>query len=230
MLKYQFCLFFILCNGLAFSQNAINLELKNQLDQILQSDQILREYSNSNVSESRKAEILKSLNYTKEELDKNLWSIVAKNDSINLVKVERIIQKYGYPGKTLVGEPTSKAAWYVIQHSKKIPDYFEIIKQSGKKNEIPMTWVATMEDRMLMYEGKEQIYGTQGAGRLILNEKNEKVFFNFIWPIKDPKKANILRKKVGFKDSVEENAKTLDIEYSIFTMEDYKKLKLAAFK
>jgi len=213
-----------------FSQNSINLELKNELDEIYKSDQILREYSNSSISESRKAEILKSINYTKEELEKNLWAIVNKNDSINLVKVEEIIEKFGYPGKTLVGEPTNKAAWYVIQHSKKIPIYFEIIKQSGEKNEIPMTLVATMEDRMLMYEGKEQIYGTQGAGRLILNEKGEELFFNFIWPIKDIKKVNDLRKKVGFKDSVEENAKALDIEYSIFTMEDYKKLKLAAFK
>ncbi|WP_248574850.1 DUF6624 domain-containing protein [Flavobacterium sp. H122] len=196
------------------------------MDEILKSDQILREYSNSNISESRKKEILKIVGCTKEELDKNLWSIVNKNDSINLVKVEKIIKEYGYPGKTLVGEPTNKAVWYVIQHSKKIPEYFELIKLSGEKNEIPMTLVATMEDRMLMYEGKEQIYGTQGAGRMIYDEKGNQVFFNFIWPIQNPAKVNELRKKVGFNGTIEDYAKSLEIPYSLFTMKDFKKLKL----
>lgn len=220
---------FFLFFGIGHSQTNINQELKKELDLILKSDQLLREYSDSEITPTRKAEILKETGFSKEELDKNLWKIVNKQDSINLVKVENIVSKFGYPGKTLVGEPTNEAVWYVIQHSKKIPQYFSLIQKAGQENEISYTKVAKMEDRLLMYEGKEQIYGTQGAGRRIINESGKEEFFNFIWPIKDPKKVNELRKNAGFSETVEEYAKSLDIDYKVFTLEDYKKLKIVEF-
>ena len=225
-MKYLFQLLFLFVFGFCQSQTRINEDLKKVLDEILISDQILREYSDSEITEIRKAEILKITGFSKEELKQNLWKKINIQDSINLKKVEIIISKYGYPGISLVGEPTSKAAWYVIQHSKKISIYFPIIKRAGKDNQIPFTLVAMMEDRMLMYESREQIYGTQGAGRRILNKDNKEEFFNFIWPIKNPKKVNKLRIKAGFKNTVEENAKNLGIEYEIFTIKDYKKLNL----
>jgi hypothetical protein len=50
--------------------------------------------------------------------------------------VEDIIMKFGYPGRTLVGEETCDAAWNVIQHSVKIDKYLEVIKKAapGNKN------------------------------------------------------------------------------------------------
>ena len=130
----------------------------------------------------------------------------------------------------MVGTPTNIACWYVIQHSKKIKDYFEIIKKSGELGEIPNTNVATMQDRMLMNDSLEQIYGTQGAGRLIINDAGKEEFYNFIWPIKDLENVNELRKKAGFKTSVEENSKRIGIDYKIVTLEDYKKLKIVIVK
>ena len=130
----------------------------------------------------------------------------------------------------MVGTPTNIACWYVIQHSKKIKDYFEIIKKSGELGEIPNTNVATMQDRMLMNDGLEQIYGTQGAGRLIINDDGKEEFYNFIWPIKNTENVNELRKKAGFKTSVEENSKRIGIDYKIVTFEDYKKLKIVIVK
>ena len=130
----------------------------------------------------------------------------------------------------MVGTPTNIACWYVIQHSKKIKDYFEIIKKSGELGEIPNTNVATIQDRMLMNDGLEQIYGTQGAGRLIINDDGKEEFYNFIWPIKDLENVNELRKKAGFKTSVEENSKRIGIDYKIVTLEDYKKLKIVIVK
>ena len=91
---------------------------------------------------------------------------------------------------------------------------------TGKKNELPKTLVAMMEDRLLVQEGKEQIYGTQGSG---FNTKNG--WTMIIHPIKNPEKVNKLRKKVGFTETVEENAKRLGIDYKVLTLEDVKKLK-----
>ena len=226
MPKTNICIFFILFSMAFHSQTGIDTQLKSELDEIYKFDQFLREYSNSSLSESRKNEISAFVGYSRNELNANLWKIINKQDSINLNKVERIIEKYGYPGKTLVGEPTNKATWYVIQHSKKINHYFPLIKKAGKKREIPMTLVAKMEDRMLMYEGKEQVYGTQGAGRMIYDENGNEKFFQFIWPIQDSKSVNKRRKDVGFTSTIEESARELDIPYVNFSMEDYKKLKL----
>ena len=38
------------------------------------------------------------------------------------LKIDKIISKYGYPGKSLVGEPEN--FFYVIQHSNKIKIIF----------------------------------------------------------------------------------------------------------
>jgi hypothetical protein len=212
--------------GISFSQTGINLELKKELDAILKSDQIFREFSDSNTTAVRKAEILKETGYSKLELNRDLWQIVDKTDAKNIKRIEEIIAKFGYPGKKLVGEPTNLACWYVIQHSKEISKYFPLIQKAGAEGEISKTSVAMMQDRLLMYDEKEQIYGTQGAGRLIINSEGKEEFFNFIWPIQSPEKVNELRKKIGFTTTVEENAKNLGMEYKVFTILDYKSLKL----
>ncbi|PZF73583.1 hypothetical protein [Taibaiella soli] len=54
-------------------------------------------------------------------------------DSMNLVYVEGILKKYGYPGKTLVGKPTNEAAFYVIQHSSKIKEYLPLLKKQVRQ-------------------------------------------------------------------------------------------------
>ncbi len=221
-------LFFFFLISFSFGQIApkVNFELKKELDEILKYDQIFREYADSETDENRKSEILKLTGFSKKDLDENLWNIVNETDSINIKKVEKIIKKHGYPGKSLVGTPTNIACWYVIQHSNKIKKYFPIIQAAGIAKEIPKINVAMMEDRFLMSEGKEQIYGTQGAGRLIITASGKEEFINFIWPIKDVTQVNELHKQVGFKTSVEENAKNLGIEYKVFSMDDYKKLNI----
>ena len=225
-MKLNLIFFFLITFSFGQVAPKLDFELKNELDEILKYDQIFREYADSETDENRKSEILKLTGFSKKHLDENLWNIVNETDSINIKKVEKIIKKFGYPGKSLVGTPTNIACWYVIQHSNKIKKYFPIIKASGILKEIPNTNVAMMEDRMLMAEEKEQIYGTQGAGRLIINASGKEEFFNFIWPIKDVPQVNELRKQAGFKTNVEENAKNIGIEYKVFTLQDYKKLNL----
>jgi hypothetical protein len=45
-----------------------------------------------------------------------------------------------------------------------------------------------------------------------------------IWPIKNASQVNELRKKVGFKLTVEENATDMGIKYKMLTLEDVKKM------
>jgi len=205
----------------------VNIGLKKQLDSIYYIDQIYREILQPETTKEKKLQVLREFGYSEEEFTKNDWKIITAQDSINLIVIEDIIEKYGYPGKTLVGEPTNKSAWYVIQHSNSnsIEKYFPIIKKAGEKNEIPMTLVAMMEDRMLMNKGLEQIYGSQGSGNLITNkETGKEEWVQFIWPIKEPKKVNELRKTIGFSTTIEEYSKILGIEYKVYTIEEINKI------
>jgi hypothetical protein len=177
------------------------------------------------ISDERKQELLKELSITENDFLENERYLFQKNDSLNLVEVERIIKEYGYPGKSLVGEPENEAAWFVIQHSDKIEVYFPLIKKAGEEDEIGMTKVAMMEDRMLMYRGEAQIYGTQGKGIFkVKNPTKQDDVLYIIWPIKDPENVDKLRKVVGFNSTVEEYAKRLGIEYKVYTIEEVNQL------
>ncbi len=151
----------------------------------------------------------------------DLMNLQNKIDSSNLTFIEKILKTYGYPGVDLAGKRTNKVAWYVIQHSDKISIYLDIMRDAAKKNQLSKGLVAMMEDRQLLYEGKEQVYGTQGYCLPPVDGKSECI----IWPIRNPENVNILRREFGFKETVEEYAKRLKIEYRIVTLEEIQKIK-----
>jgi len=231
-MKYfaSFILVFLLSFANAQKQQ-VNENLKKELDEILRLDQTYRRLFDNGITAEKKSEILKKLNIDEEDFKEKQWQLVVDIDSLNMRKIEKIISQYGYPGKSLVGEPTNQSAWYVIQHSNKIEKYLPIIKNAGKQREIPFTLAAMMEDRFLMNSGKEQIYGTQGAGEFFINKDGKEDFVNFIWPIKNEKNVNKLRKESGFKNTIEENAKELfgkDFVYKPFSLKKALELRKQA--
>lgn len=230
VLNVNSCLliFLLFLFGFSQAQETIDESLKKELDGIYKSDQILREYVNPGTAEIRKTEILIETGYSKSDLENDkAHNIIRDQDYINLVRVEEIIAKYGYPGKTLVGEPTNEAAWSVILHSKKIADYFPLIQDAAASNELSFTKVATMQDKILMQEGKEQLYGTQIVEINILNPKSgKKEIQYYVWPIQHAEFVNELRKEAGFTTTVEENAKSLGIVYKQYSLGDIKQLTI----
>lgn len=214
-------LIFLTLDSLA--QKPINIGLKQQLDTILQTDQGIREFLDTEVTPARKDTLTQLLNYSRVMLDKNPWIIMQKIDSINIEKVERIIQKYGYPGKTMVGEPQNTTVFYVIQHSDKISKYYPLIEKAGNSGELPFKYAAMMLDRKLNNEGKEQIYGTQIYMQTIKNPiTGKKEPFEYVVPIKNPKNVNKRRKLAGFDSTVEENALRFGIIYKVYTLNEIK--------
>ena len=206
------------------SQSKINQTLKKELDQILFTDQIYREYLDNSLSDERRIEIAKVTNHPPKFRKENIFNILQTNDSLNFIKIEQIIKQYGYPGKSLVGIPSNKAAFYVIQHTPaKIAKYYPIVEEAAKKGELPFTLAAMMLDRKLAEEGKEQVYGTQVYGRTIVNKETRKEeFFNYVVPIQDEKNVNKRRKEAGFTTTVEENARNLGLEYKVYTYDELK--------
>lgn len=218
MIKLPILLILIFFGQSVLSQ--VDEDLKGELDSIFQLDQKYRNlltyiYKDSISKDSVARVYHKQFN----EIQEFVWKEQHKIDSSNLVFIENLLSDRGYPGEKLVGDQSNEVAWYVIQHSDKIEKYFKLIKRAGKNKELPYHLVAMMQDRLLMSKKKRQVYGTQGMCKNI-KEGSER--FCFIWPVRNPKKVNKRREKVGLTNTVEENAKRLNIEYSVVKLKNVK--------
>ncbi|WP_248906877.1 DUF6624 domain-containing protein [Flavobacterium sp. K5-23] len=200
-----------------FGQNKINVKLREKLETILLKDQGIREILNGNISAERKAQLLSEMKISEKDLEGNKkYNLTREIDSANLVAVESIIKKYGYPSKSIAGETSNNAIFYVIQHSKKIDEYLPLIRKATKNGDLAKTSLAMMEDRNLMYKGIEQIYGTQIKGQA--NKKGEWIYF--LWPIKNVDSINSWRKEAGFKQTIEEYVKDMDVEFKLYKINE----------
>lgn len=200
----------------------LDLDLQKELETIFKTDQGIRQILMSQDPVEQEAIAIRNGISVQDDF-KDYFPLSKEIDSFNILAVEKIIEKHGYPGKSLVGEPLNKAAYYVIQHSSKIPKYIALIKSAAKEGELPMSLAAMMEDRLLMYEGKAQIYGTQGR-TININKLNQQ---SIIWPIADFENVNKRRREAGFTDTVEENAKRMfgeDFELKNLSIEDVDKM------
>ena len=192
----------------------LNPPLKQELDSLYVQDQIFREAMLDPAKTRQRDSLARRYQLPADKVTAGLISQMVLADSSNLRRVRAIIKRYGYPGKTLVGTPTNEAAFYVIQHSSRIPEYLPLIKQAAEQGELPFHLYAMMLDRQLMYAGQPQVYGTQGRSFPDAHP--------FIWPIADPDHVNERRRQAGFTQTVEENAARLHIPYQVLTMEEVK--------
>ena len=74
-----------------------------------------------------------------------------------------IVTEYGWPGKSMVGNDGSDAAFTIAQHSISKPDlqrrYLEYIKTAVAEGEASAVQEACLKDRILFNEGQPQKYG-----------------------------------------------------------------------
>ncbi|WP_437400091.1 DUF6624 domain-containing protein [Flagellimonas lutimaris] len=228
MFKYSTLLLLILTlfisckeNNNSGSSTIVDVDLKSQLENIYLKDQGIREIVDGNLSEERKSELLKALGLHPSDIEGNKRFEVMQNiDSTNLAEVEKIIKDHGYPSLSIVGEPTNKAIFYVIQHSDKIDKYIQVIREAAENGDIPKTSLAMMEDRNLMDKGLEQMYGTQIKGQA--NKQGEWIYF--LWPIKNVDSVNIWRKQVGFDQSLEEYLNGMGVEFKLYQLDELEDL------
>jgi len=164
----------------SYGQTRLNSALKKELDSLQLLDQKYRSALSANMR--GKGDSLSSVyRVKKEDLNDYLWRLQGEIDSSNTLRIEQIIKIYGYPGISLVGKPTNEAAFYIIQHSKVIEKYLPVIKEAAEKNELRFVLYAMMLDRSLMFQDKEQVYGTQGSGMSvkIVKQATGKTFRSF---------------------------------------------------
>lgn len=184
-----------------YAQN-YNQPLRKELSAIFDKDQQYRTL------------IVEKKYHNTKQLD-SLWTLQDEADSINLLKVERILEEYGWPSKNLVGTGKPNMAIYIVlQHSPPaiLKKYLPMAIQAVKTGGIRKMDLVYMIDRDSTYENKFQVYGTQ----LSKDTVNNTWVFS---PIIDPDHVDERRKSVGL-EPMEEYAKQSGISWNL---EEYKK-------
>ena len=86
-----------------------------------------------------------------------------KNMKENEMRLLELLDKYGWPSASEVTEYAAAGAALIINHTsyELRSKYFPMLEESFKKGEAQPLRYAKMRDRILIEEGKEQLYGTQ---------------------------------------------------------------------
>ena len=120
------------------------------------------------------------------------WKLINEKDSINLIKIEKILDERGWLGANIIGEQGNSTLFLVIQHSgietqlKYLPMMREAVKEGNARGRS----LALLEDRVALRQGERQIYGSQ-IGR---DQKTEEYF---VAPLIDPENVDKRRAEVG---------------------------------
>jgi len=117
-----------------------------------------------------------------------LWEVDARNRA----RMKEIVDRYGWPGKSLVGKDGSDAAWLLVQHADPDPAFQKrclgLLALAVKKKDATPQHLAYLTDRVRVGEKAKQVYGTQFR---TVNGKLEPQ------PIEDEANVDKRRKEVG---------------------------------
>jgi hypothetical protein len=115
----------------------------------------------------------------------------------NAARLGEIIDRHGWPAADIAGEDGAEAAWLIAQHAIGEPGLqrraLRLMQDCAADGRIPTRHAAYLEDRIAMYEGRPQRFGTQwvddpGDGR------------DRPWRLAVPERVNELRAGVGLPE------------------------------
>lgn len=83
----------------------------------------------------------------------------------NAARLREVLERVGWPGRALVGDDGASAAWRIVQHAIGEPALLRgclpLLQAAAARGEADPAEVAMLEDRIRVYEGRPQRYGTQ---------------------------------------------------------------------
>jgi len=112
-------------------------------------------------------------------------------DARHTARMKEILVVHGWPTVSLVGEDGARSAWLLVQHADADPAFQRLCLEKMKSvaaGDVSPIDVAYLTDRVLVNEGKKQIYGTQfwnADGELVPR------------PIEDESRVEALRAALG---------------------------------
>ena len=99
----------------------------------------------------------------KAEFEKLTAKVKAVDDD-NTKWLKGVVEKHGWPTNTLVGTDGANTAWLLVQHADADPEFQRRcldLMAKLPKDEVSQSNLAYLTDRVLLAEGKMQLYGTQ---------------------------------------------------------------------
>lgn len=110
----------------------------------------------------------------------------------NAEELRSVIEEHGWPDEDLVGPEGAEAAWLVAQHAIGEPDFMRrcraLLDEASSLGRVPRWQFAYIDDRIRVYEGKPQRFGTQIDLRPEGPEVHE---------LEDPAQVDAWRKEAG---------------------------------
>lgn len=108
-------------------------------------------------------------------------------------RLAEILDRHGWPTMSSVGAEAARRAWLVAQHADRQLDLqrkaLTLVTQAVEAGEANPQHLAMLRDRVLVNEGRRQIYGTQIAG--VVDDAPVP------WPCEDPERMDERRTGVG---------------------------------
>lgn len=178
--------------------------LQKELIEIYNEDQIIRHLY---------FDAQKKYGYQGKEVD-SLGKIMMLKDSLNLIKVVKILDEKGWVGSNKVGGQANATLFLVIQHAyiKTQQKYLPMMKEAVKNGAADSSSLALLEDRVALREGRKQIYGSQVG----TNPTTKK---QYVLPLEDPDNVDKRRAEVGL-GTLTEYVQNWNITWDV---EQYKK-------
>lgn len=183
MRKYLIILLLILCPFFLFAQseNPDIKELDKQLEEMFEADQgVRKELVRISVEYKDRPEL-------KGMMD-SLLIVMREKDTINQKIVSDLLDSKGWPSG--LSFKANNTIFLIIQHgdAEYMNKYAPLVEQAYKDEKIGGSQYAIFVDRIRMYAGKPQIYGSQTI-------KISNIIY--IWPIEDVENVESRRQKMN---------------------------------
>lgn len=151
-----------------------------------------------------------------EEYDK-LTQLLIATDRSNTERMKVIIDKYGWPNYSMVGEEASVGAWGMVQHADLDPLFqircLPLLKEEVDKGESNPSTYAYLYDRVQIAKGEKQLYATQSS-------TNNGMYEGAFQPIEEEAYVQDRRTQMGIDMHISEYAKLLGFTYVIPSPEE----------
>lgn len=149
----------------------------------------------------------------KKQSQTTLDSLIIKRDSTlneHTKYITELLDKRGFVSKNEVGKQAAETQFLVIQHTENkeiLIKYFPLLQKATEMGDLDKKLFALFEDRVLVFQKKEQIYGSQ----LFWDKNNGKYY---VFPINNVENVDIRRIKVGLYPLIE-YLSYYDIDWSL---------------
>jgi hypothetical protein len=95
--------------------------------------------------------------------DEGLSARMRAIDQDNITRMRELLKQYGWPGPELIGNDGTLAAWLLVQHSDLDLQSLALpfVHDAFLAKKLPGACYALLQDRVLVGNGKPQVYGSQ---------------------------------------------------------------------